>query len=558
MLFLVTPKGRLTSAGLYVFLSRWSNVLLLATVVGQSTPAIAQQLPLTRLWDHTYGGSGNSQDEPASLVPTADGGCLVGGSSVSGISGTHSQTAEGARDYWLIKLSAQGVQQWDQRFGGSGEDRLAVVRPTTDGGYLLGGTSYSQYSSGDKSENNWGTDDFWVVKTTSTGIKVWDKTLGTFSSDQLHDLVETDDGGYLLAGETNDNGTGNYDFYLVKITAEGKRQWDVHYGGAQHDELRVIRRTADHGFLLAGTSASTTGMDKTQPSRGGQDYWVVKVNQFGIKEWDRTYGGPGNDVLSSMQLTPDGGFILGGTSTSEAGGEKSQASRGGKDMWVVKVNVAGTVDWDRRFGGDLEENLAAIQPVAGGFLLGGSSWSGSGGDKAQPNWGYCDYWLLRVDEQGSLEWERRYGGESIDMLNAVTLLADGSCLVAGSSTSSGLPALGDKTQYNYGFVNFWVLKMAAVLPLKSTEPRWARLVSVFPVPASSSLHVVLPPLPNASSATLSLIDALGRVVLVHPVSVPMTPSAEVTLPVAQLPAGSYLLRMEVTGQTPLLRRIWVQ
>jgi hypothetical protein len=513
-------------------------------------------LPPAKLWDHAYGGNG--QDEPAALVPTTDGGCIVAGSSTSGVFGTHSQAAQGARDYWLIKLSAQGVQQWDQRFGGSGEDQLAVVRPTADGGYVLGGSSSTLYQDGDKSENNVGPRDFWVVKTTSTGQKVWDRSVGGGGNDQLHDLLETADGGYLLAGETNGHGNGEYDFFLLKLSAAGTREWSTRYGGTAHEELRIIRRTPDNGFLLAGTSASPMGVGKTQPSRGGQDYWVVKVNALGVKEWDRTYGGPNDDVLSSLQLTPDGGFILGGTSTSGVGGEKSQPSRGDKDMWVVKVNAAGSVDWDQRFGGNLEENLTALHPVAGGYLLGGSSWSGSGGDKTQPNWGYCDYWLLRLDEQGNLVWEQRYGGESIDRLNAIAQLADGTCLLAGSSSSSGLPALGNKTQYNYGLVNFWVLKMAAVLPLKNLEPRWATSLSVFPVPASTSLQVALPALPSPGPATLSLVDVLGRVVLVQPVPLPATQPQQLTLPVAHLPAGSYLLRVAVDGQVPLVRRVRLQ
>ncbi len=159
----------------------------------------------------------------------------------------------------------------------------------------------------------------------------WDKTLGGSAYDELHAVLVTPDGGYLLAGtsvspasgDKRENGPGGGDYWVVKLDRNGTKQWDKTFGGLGSDMLTGLAPAADGGYLLAGTSASPAGVDKREDSRGGNDYWVVKIDSGGAKVWDKTFGGTNADDLIDLVATPDGGYLLGGTSTSGKGGEKS-------------------------------------------------------------------------------------------------------------------------------------------------------------------------------------------------------------------------------------------
>ena len=184
-------------------------------------------------------------------------------------------------------LSAQPTKQWDKTFGGSGNDVLSITLPTADGGYLLCGVSYSS-AGGDKTQPNWGEGDYWIVKIGKDGIKQWDKTFGGKYVESLGAVVSTPDGGYLIGGYSNSYSGGDLtdpgksvprisDFWLVKVNANGAKQWDKMYGGLSNEYLFTLVTTSDKGYLLGGTSASNIGVDKTQPSQGNNDYWIVKL-----------------------------------------------------------------------------------------------------------------------------------------------------------------------------------------------------------------------------------------------------------------------------------------
>jgi len=154
---------------------------------------------------------------------------------------------------------------------------------------------------------------------------------------------------------------------------------------------------SNNAILLAGHSASEKNGDKSPLSRGGKDYWLVQINGNGNKQWDKAYGGSGEETLRSLIQDKDGGYVLGGTSSSGKSGDKSQASQGASDYWIVKTNAAGTKRWDKRLGGNNEEELRSVwQTNNGGYLLGGRSNSGISGDKTQSGQGGNDYWLVQV------------------------------------------------------------------------------------------------------------------------------------------------------------------
>ena len=222
----------------------------------------------TKQWDKTYGG--NADDFPSQIINTNDGGFLVVGSSKSGKSGDKSDVSRGDTDYWIVKLNASGVKVWDKTYGGSGEDIPASVMNTTDGGYIIVGYSASNIS-GNKSEDSKGVWDFWVIKLNPNGNKVWDKTIGGNKWDFATSVVATLDGGIVVAGNSEsdisgdkvENGRGAWDYWIIKVDANGKKVWDKTIGASHRDETSTIVSTPDGGILVAGSSESHISGDKT-------------------------------------------------------------------------------------------------------------------------------------------------------------------------------------------------------------------------------------------------------------------------------------------------------
>ena len=356
--------------------------------------------------------------------------------------------------------------QWDRVFGGTADDGLSSVEPTTDGGYLLGGWSHSG-ASGDKTRPNAGKTAYWVVKVDSSGAKQWDRSFGTASLDDevLTRAVQTPDGGYLIAGgayagasgDKTDPGRGYLDFWVVKLDAQGNKQWDRAYGGTEGESLGSLHLTPDGGFVLAGSSSSNASGDKTQQCRGIFDFWVIKLDALGNKQWDRTLGGGGNDGASTIVATRDGGYLVGGTSDSGVSGEKSQPARGGFDNWLVKLDAQGQVQWDRSFGGTGDEVVAKLRPTAdGGYVLGCSSTSGTSGDKTQPSRGFADCWVLKLDALGRKQWDATLGGTGTDWAGDLYEASDGGYLL-GATSDSGVS--GDRTDASRGGSDCWLVKL---------------------------------------------------------------------------------------------------
>ena len=239
-----------------------------------------------------------------------------------------------------LNLQAQNgpAKLWDKTFGGTQSDELTTLQQTSDGGYILGGVSDSGISS-DKSQVHKGIFDYWVVKLDASGIKTWDKTIGGSADEELYSIKQTTDGGYILGGLSNSGISGDKsqaskgggDYWIVKLDASGNKLWDKTIGGISWDNFTAIQQTSDGGFILGGYSESGVSGDKTQASKGMEDYWVVKLDASGNKIWDKTFGGNNQDRLFSLQQTADGDYILGGWSNSGISGDKTQASKGFED-----------------------------------------------------------------------------------------------------------------------------------------------------------------------------------------------------------------------------------
>ena len=363
------------------------------------------------------------------------------------------------------------LKQWDYRFGGTGHDQTTVFLSTSDGGYLLGGYSASGIS-GNKTQPNWDTalasTDFWIVKTDAAGVMQWDRHFGGNKMDKLTAAVQSSDGGYLLGGNSNSplsghksqpnwSIAGTNDFWIVKIDGQGNLLWEKSYGGTNEDQLRSVVQTTDGGYMIGGISKSGISGDKSQGTQGGMDYWIIKTDPSGNMQWDRRYGGMYDDYLFSALQCSDKGFILAGSSWSYTSGDKTQAHVGLSDYWLVKTDSSGNKLWDKVYGGTGHDDCYSMDHAAnGGFILGGLSNSGISGSKTQPSWGLSDYWLVRTDDNGNMIWDKDLGGtDNEDEFNTIVTLPDGGYLLAGNSYSQ---AGGNKTENFLGPEQTWVIK----------------------------------------------------------------------------------------------------
>lgn len=292
----------------------------------------------------------------------------------------------------------------------------------------------------------------------------WEKTIGGNKSEYLHDMKATPDFGFILAGSSfsedsgnkTEKGKGDLDYFLWKMDEEGREEWQKSFGGSGSDHLYCVNLTYEGGYILGGSSNSPKSGDKKDENYGLDDFWVLKLNPAGEEEWQFTLGGKGQDILLSIQETPDHGFILGGTSDSGIGEnsaenpyEKAEACRGSMDFWVIKLSENGAMEWQRSLGGSYYDLLRAIQIVPDGYLLGGYSNSPVGGDKTEESQGVGDFWLIKLDLKGEELWQKTLGGDGDDQLYALTVSEEAIYLGGSSNSSEYVKSEKDRPNTDY-------------------------------------------------------------------------------------------------------------
>jgi hypothetical protein len=414
-------------------------------------------------WQNTIGGS--NADHFRSIQQTTDGGYILGGYSISSISGDKTENSNGLMDYWIVKTDASGNIQWQNTIGGNNDEYLYSIHQTSDGGYILGGASNSNIS-GDKTENSMGSYDYWIVKTDASGIIQWQNTIGGFGNDYLFSIQQTADGGYILggyslsniSGDKIENSNGMNDYWIVKTDSAGIIQWQNTIGGSDNDVLYSINQTIDGGYILGGYSYSNISGDKTENSNGIFDYWIVKIDMSGNIQWQNTIGGNSGDALYYAHQTNDGGYILGGSSISNISSDKTENCIGGSDIWIVKTDTSGNIQWQNTIGGNLIDEIASIQQTTdGGYFLGGWSRSNISGDVRENCNGWSEYWIIKTDASGTIQWQNTIGGNDLDLLYSIQQTNDGGYILGGYSSSD---ISGDKTENGNGGYDYWLIKIS--------------------------------------------------------------------------------------------------
>lgn len=473
--------------------------------------AITAQAPAIE-WQKSFGGTGS--DYASSVIQTADGGYMISGASNSNngnVTGNH-----GNQDYWLLKLNSTGNLQWQKSLGGTGNDYGSSIIQTTDGNYVVAGTSES--NNGNVTGNH-GFTDGWVAKLNSdAGIIYWQKSFGGTDYDVINEMIPTTDGGYIFAGSSSSNNgdvasnKGYVDYWIVKINADGNLQWKKSFGGTGDDRATSIIQTTDGGYVVAGYAENNNG-DVTG-NHGGKDYWILKMNSDGgVVFWKKSLGGSHQDLAYSIKQTSDGGYIVAGSAFSNDG--DVTGNHDGTDSWIVKLNSTGDIQWQKALGGSkVDEASSIIQTADGGYLAVGSTTSNDGqvsGYHPPVNTGpgeaplSYDYWVVKLSATGNLLWQKCLGGSGSENANTVIQTSDGGYIIAGASNSNN----GDVTG-NHGGDDVWIVKLAPENLSTNEVAKDATTVNIFPNPAKDYITLRLNYFTPSMQVTVT--DMLGKTI----------------------------------------------
>lgn len=380
-------------------------------------------------------------------------------------------------------LFAQLFVEWNETYGGLGYEEFQTVNKTDDGGYIFGGFTNTIEASCQVSQPTidtvvWPelTGDVWLIKTDGNGKIEWENRYGGFKQDRMWSVTQTADGGYIIGGESlsgNDNGTqhtelnrGGFDYWLMKIDANGNYQWDRTYGGGGNDILRAVFPMPDGKTILIGYSDSPSWFDspgdKSEGSRGLSDFWILWVDENGVREGDKTIGGDGNDWVSDALILQDGSLLMAGWSESGISGEKTAPNYGFNDYWLVKINIlTGDIIWQETYGGELRDVPLDLFQTANEdiIVVGHSSSATNTGNKTVPHYGLEDGWILRIRDEGNqpnLLWQKAYGGSAADFAYSTVETSLGNLMIVGSSSSEADSLAGGKLSPNIGGSDYWI------------------------------------------------------------------------------------------------------
>ena len=347
-------------------------------------------------WTNTFGGS--NIDVGYFVEQTSDGGYIITGY-------TRSYGASG-HNVWLLKTDSSGTEQWNKTFGGTADDEGEAVQQTSDGGYIITGWTKS-YGAGAK--------DLWLIKADNEGNEQWNKLFGGTSDDGGTSVRQTTDGGYITAGYTSSYGAGSVDAWLIKTDASGNQVWNKPLGGASSDGAWCVQQTTDGGYVLTGWTYSYG------PGYIG-NVWLVKTDNLGNQQWNKPYGGDDVDRGYCVSQTTDGGYIITGYTDSFGAGLD--------DMLLIKTDSSGNEQWTKTFGGSGRDYGNSVQhTISGGYIIAGYTLSYGAGSE--------DVWLVKTDSDGNLEWDETFGGSASDVGYCVEQTSDLGYIVTGHTLSYG-------------------------------------------------------------------------------------------------------------------------
>jgi hypothetical protein len=385
----------------------------------------------------TIGGSKN--DAFNAITKTIDSGYIAAGYTQSN-DGDIVSKANISFDFLVSKFSSENILEWQKHFGGSKDDKALDIIQTLEGDFIILGSSES--SDLDVSKNA-GSKDFWLVKLSNNGVLLWEKSFGFLGEDYGTTLLETKDGGFLITGVLDvsaSNGQGNAkstitnhaggDYWVLKTNNLGALEWSRYFGGSFTEIPLGIVETDNHNYIIVGSSDSNDF--NISNNKGSYDFWMTKIATDGSLLLEKTFGGSEIDEASAITATNDGNFIIVGNTRSTD--KDVSKNNGAADIWILKVSKEGNLIWEKTIGGSSFDVAKAIYKTQdNGFLIAGSSRSLDNGFQ---NKGQNDALILKINGNGNLLWQKTFGGSEIDFLYDVVELNNKSIIAVGESSSS--------------------------------------------------------------------------------------------------------------------------
>lgn len=366
-----------------------SKPILAVTLFVSLTLLISPVFGSSVMWSQIYG---DGREMAKSVVESDDGGYVIAGDTGS--------FGAGNNDFWLVKVDSIGNMEWNKTFGGPRYDSLRAMIKTHDGGYALVGSTTSFGG---------GSEDFWLIKTDENGITEWNQTYGGPGDQYATSLIETSDGGYAIGGsfdQSLDDPFGDTAFWLVKTNQFGEMQWNKTFSDSSLNSCSDLVETSDGGYLLVGN----TGMYLVEAN-----ILAIKTDSDGEIEWTKRYGGRDHAGANAIVKTLDGAYAI--------AGDRSQ------NFWLIKIDDSGDIVWDQIYvKSGVEEAYSLVQTSDGGFALAGVI---SG---VIDNENYIDSWMIKTDINGNLVWNQTYGGIGDQYIYSLIETSDETFVLAGFST----------------------------------------------------------------------------------------------------------------------------
>jgi len=353
------------------------NTLLIILFLIICNAVAAQTVAPAIEWAKCYGGT--KGDVGYTVGRTANDGFFIGGYAYSTDGDVTDNHAVGYTDNaWLLQTDNTGNISFNKSYGGSNHEGATATRLTKDGGYIITGIASS--TDGDVSGFHGGIEDAWVVKLSVGGSIMWQKCLGGTNDDVALDIQQTNDGGYIVAGLTiSDDGdvSGNHggqDAWIVKLDDTGHIQWQKCLGGSGTESTNSILQTEDSGYIITGFASSVdgdvSGLHLNTSGGASQDLWVVRLDKNGLLQWQKCLGGSQSEQGAVIRRANDGNYMIAGNASSTDGDVTGlhPGIANGSDAWVIKMDDTGHVLWNKCYGGSGEEGATDLQQAWGGAM----------------------------------------------------------------------------------------------------------------------------------------------------------------------------------------------
>jgi hypothetical protein len=520
--------------------------IIVLSFIANATTLTAQY---SKVWQKTIGGS--SMDELRTAVQLEDGSLVSCGLTRSNnLPDASFEATESAdlHDAWVMKTDPQGVIQWHSFPGGSGKDVLLSIKSTNDGGFIAVGQTESKDLT-DCIDQFAGKSDFWVVKLNSQGVTQWQRTFGGTGEDKALSVVETPEGSFVAVGEviTKTFGRNSLDIQVVKISEFGRLEWQKVVGGRSND-------AGGHGVCLDKkgnillTATTESNDDFTGVSiHGSVDAYVVSMSPKGKILWQKSYGGYMDDEMTKVVPTIDGGYLMAGNTKSLDGDVKK--NHGESDLWLIKINHEGTILWEKTIGGSKDDETTDLIAMENGTFLISATTRSTDGDNVSGLFGNLlnpDAWILKLDEKGAITWQKTFGAMQNDQILGLV-----QCDKTGFAAIGYTESFETEDLHSVGYRDAWIMRFSDADPISDRKNMVNHTsVAISPNPAVDMLNFDLACSKDCPVESVWFTDASGVVVFQR--ENPTSP-----LYFGNLKNGIYFVHFKVQGKYVESKRVVV-